>query len=204
MRSKSLSIVLILGIIGIFVFVIGFIGGCNPVENESTSSLRMVVASITGSDIEGTAGSTTVFSDVLTTSGSIINDNATASLRADLLDPFHTGGTHYQDVIVDQIDVSYSRTDGLNVEGRDVPYSFSQKVNAIIASGETLELAFVIVQHTAKGESPLVELSNYPNQEHVLKMEANIIFYSRDVGGNRLAPVSGSISVWFGNFADEN
>jgi hypothetical protein len=204
MKNKSLSIVSILGIIGLLVFVIGFSGGCNKYENQSNSSLRLVVASITGSDLGGNDGSTTVFSDVLTSSGGIINDNATASLRAELLDPFHTGGTQYQDVIVDQIDVSYSRTDGLSVEGRDVPYSFSQKVNAVILSGGELDLPFVVVQHNAKGESPLVELGPYPNQEHVLKMEAHITFHSIDTGGYRLAPVNGTISIWFGNFADEN
>jgi hypothetical protein len=200
MKSK----LFVLGIIGMFVFFIGFTAGCNTFENESTSSLRLVIASITGSDIEGSEDSTTVFSDVLTSSGSIINDNATADLNAVLIDPALSTGTTYQDVIVDQIDVSYSRTDGLNVEGKDVPYSFSQKVNAFIIAGGSLDLAFVIVQHTAKGESPLVELSNYPNQEHVLKMEAHVTFYSRDTGGHRLAPVTGSISIWFGNFADDN
>jgi len=205
MKGKSLSLVLILGIIGIFVFVIGFTGGCNKFENKSNSSLRLVVITITGASLEGELGSYTVFSDVITSSGSIINDIATATLRADLLNPQPIEiPTHYQNVIVDQIDVSYSRTDGLNVEGRDVPYSFSQKVNETITAGGSLVLDFVIVQHNAKAESPLVELSNYPNQEHVLKMEVHITIHSRDTGGSRLAPAYGSISIWFGNFADDN
>lgn len=204
MKSKSLSLVLILGIIGVFVFVIGFTGGCNKFENKSNSSLRLVVASITGTDLEGSDGSTTVFSDVLTSTGGIFNDNATAILYAQLMDITQDTSTIYQEVIVDQIDVSYSRTDGLNVEGKDVPYSFSQKVNEIITSGGTLDLAFVIVQHNAKSESPLVELAFPLNQEHVLKMETTITFHSRDTGGHRLASVTGTISIWFANFADEN
>ncbi len=203
---KSKSLVWILVTIGISVFVIGFLGGCNAVENESTSGTRLIVELITGTDLAGNEDSTTVFSDVIKTSGTIVNDNASATLRAVLLEPFREPGTasDYNRVIVDQIDISYSRTDGLNVEGRDVPYSFNQKVNAIFNIGESRDLSFVVVQHNAKAESPLVELVNYPNQEHVLKMEALITFYSRDLGGHRLAPVTGSISIWFANFADED
>jgi hypothetical protein len=199
---KSKSLVWILMIIGISVFVIGFLGGCNAVENESTSGTRLTIELITGLDLEGEPGSTTVFSDVIKTSGTIVNDPATATLRAALLDPEPESTSYYQSVIVDQIDISYSRTDGLSVEGRDVPYSFSQEVNKMIGIGETGDLNFVVVQHNAKSESPLVELVNY-GQEHVLKMEAHITFYSRDVGGHRLAPVTGSISIWFANFADD-
>jgi len=203
---KNKSLVWVLTIIGGFVFISGFLGGCTAIENESTSGTRLIIESITGTDLEGNDNSTTVFSDVITTSGSIFNDNATAVLRAVLLEPFREAEStsEYQQVIVDQIDISYSRTDGLNVEGKDIPYSFSQKVNTIVFINETTNLSFVVVQHNAKGESPLVELMNYPNQEHVLKMEAQITFYSRDLGGHRLTPVTGSLSIWFGNFGDED
>jgi len=200
MKSKSLLSVLM--IIGMLVFSMGFIGGCNKIENKSNSSLRLAVVLIQGLDLEGTLGNT-VFSDVIKTSGTIVNDNATATLRADTLDPFLEETTHYQNAIVDQIDISYSRTDGLSEPGRDIPYSYSQKVHSLITPGETITLPFVVVPHNAKAESPLVELVNYPNQEHVLKMEASITFHSIDTGGYRLAPVTGSISIWFANFADE-
>lgn len=200
---KSKSLVWVLTIIGGFVFVLGFLGGCNAVENESTSGTRLIIELITGLDLEGEPGSTTVFSDVIKTSGTIVNDNATASLLAVLLEPFQeTEASYYQSVIVDQIDISYSRTDGLSVEGRDVPYSFSQKVNRAIGIGVAEDLNFVVVEHNAKSEPPLVELVNY-GQEHVLKMEAHITFHSRDLGGHRLAPVTGNISIWFANFGDE-
>lgn len=195
MNKKSITIV------GIFILV-AVIGGCNKVENTSTSPTRLIVDLITGTDLSGEDESTTVFSDVLL-EGSIINDNAKATLRAELLnpDPLYVN-SHYESVIVDQVDVEYSRSDGLTVEGKDVPYRFSQKVNAVVEVGGTTELAFVIVQQNAKAESPLIELTNYPNQEHVLKLEAKCTFHSKDLAGNRLAAVSGTISVWFANFAD--
>jgi hypothetical protein len=177
---------------------------CNKLENLTNSSSALVVVLITGTDLDGNAGSTTIFSDVLTTSGSLFNDTATATLTAVLIDPTQTAGTFYQDIIVDQVDVEYSRTDMQDAQqGVDVPFSFSQKVYARVAIGESLDLPFVLVQHVAKMESPLVELINI-YQEKVLKMEARCTFHGKDVAGNRIAPVVGHVSVWFSNFADTN
>lgn len=181
--------------------VLGFMGGCNSVENTTNSATRLIVQLITGDDLEGNPGSTTIFSDVLK-SGVVYNDNAAVVTRAELISPAQESSTYYQTIIVDQVDVEYSRADGLNVEGKDVPYSFSQKVHALVNIGEETEISFVIIQHVAKLESPLIELLNL-GQEKILKLEAQVTFHSRDLGNNRLAPVTGSVSVWCADFADE-
>lgn len=199
MKHKLLSVV----IISLLTFVIFLIPGCNKVENITNSATKLIVEVITGTDLEGNEGSTIVYSDVITSSGSVFNDTAVATMRAEVLDPLQTSTTFYQEVIVDQIDISYSRTDGLNIEGRDVPYSFSQKVYISVSIGQPTELGFVIITHNAKAESPLVELINL-GQEGILKLEARITFHSKDLAGNRLEPVTGTVSIWCGNFADEN
>lgn len=199
MKHKLLSVV----IISLLTIVIFLIPGCNKAENITNSATKLIVETITGTDLAGNEGSTIVFSDVITTSGSVFNDTAVAALRAELLDPLQTSTTYYQEVIVDQIDISYSRTDGLNIEGRDVPYNFSQKVYVRVGIGVTAEVGFVIITHNAKAESPLVELINL-GQEGILKLEALITFHSKDLAGNRLEPVIGSVSIWCGNFADED
>jgi len=201
MKIKSLLI----SITAIMMLVssVVYFSGCNKLENLTNSSSKLIVDLITGTDLLGNTESTTVFSDVLTTSGSVFNDTATATLSAVVLDPTQASGTFYQDIIVDQIDIEYSRSEGLNIEGVDVPFSFSQKVNARILVGASIELGFVLVQHVAKVESPLVELISY-GQEHVLKLEAKITFHGKDVAGNRVEPAVGSISVWCANFADED
>jgi hypothetical protein len=192
-------------LMAIFLTVILFnFPACNKLENLSESGSALIVTFITGLDLEGNAGSTTIFSDVITTSGGIVNDPATATLTTVLLDPYQTTSTFYQDIIVDQVDVEYSRSDIPNAQqGVDVPFSFSQNVYARVAVGETLEMPFVLVQHVAKLESPLVELINL-GQEKVLKMEAKCTFHGKDVAGHRVAPVVGHVSVWFSNFADSN
>lgn len=201
MKMKTfLKITPVLALAG---YLLLFFPGCNAIENLSNSGSKLIVNLITGSDIEGEAGSTTAFSDVLTSSGSIFNDTGTVTLSAVLLDPNQAVGTAYQDVIVDQIDVEYTRSDGLSVEGKDVPYAFSQKIAARVAIGETVEVGFVLVQHNAKLEPPLVELVNL-GQEHILKLEARITVHAKDVAGNRLEAAVGSISVWCANFGDDN
>jgi len=192
----------ILMIIFLTVILIDF-PACNKLENLSESSSALVVVLISGNDLEGNPGSTTIFSDVMTSSGSIINDTATATLTAALLDPSQTTGTFYQDIIVDQIDVEYTRSDIPDAQqGVDVPFSFSQKVYARVLIGESLELPFILVQHIAKTESPLVDLVSGGTQEKVLKMEARCTFHGKDGAGYRIAPIVGTVSIWFANFAD--
>jgi hypothetical protein len=177
---------------------------CNKLENLNESASTLIVIGITGADQEGNLGATTIFSDVLTSSGSIFNDTATATLTAELLDPLIIDSTFYQDIIVDQVDVEYSRSDIPDAQqGVDVPFGFSQKVYTRVGIGDEVELAFVLVQHVAKLDSPLVELTDNL-QEKILKMEAKCTFYGKDVAGNRITPVTATISVWFSNFADDN
>jgi hypothetical protein len=198
MRAKRLLI-----IISLIVLLI-YIPGCSKLENVTDSSSKLIVITVTGVDLLGNEGSTTIFSDVLTSSGSIFNDTGTATLTATVLDPAQTTSTFYQDIIVDQIDVEYTRSDIPDArEGVDVPFSFSQRVYARVGIGETVDLPFVLVQHVAKLESPLVELLSM-GQEKVLKMEARCTLYGKDVAGFRIEPVVATISVWFANFADEN
>lgn len=200
MKYKLLSLLIISLIISLAVIM----SGCNNIENLSNSGSRLIIDTVTGTNLQGEDGSTTVFSDVITTSGSIFNDTAAATFRAELISNFPSQPTVYQDIIVDQIDISYSRADRINpIEGKDVPYGFSQKVNFLVPIANNPEYGFVLIQHTAKLESPLVELVSY-GQEKVLKLEANMTFYSKDLSGKRVAPATASISIWCANFGDEN
>lgn len=197
MKHKLLSFV----IIGLLTTVIFIIPGCSKVENVTNSATKLIVESITGEDLEGNEGSSVIYSDVVTSTGSVFNDIAVAQLRVEPLDPLQTPTTFYQDAVIDQVDISYSRTDGLTGEGINVPYSFSQQIYARVAIGMITEVSFVIITHNAKAESPLVELINL-GQEHILKLEARITFHSKDLAGNRLQPIVGGVSIWCGNFAD--
>ena len=185
------------------VIVILMLTGCSACTDVGTSNSMLQIVSLTGNDLEGTEGSTTVFSDVLT-AGGIINDNGVAELTALPIDPMlpDTEITPYMDVMVDQIDVRFERPDGKNVEGVDVPVHFSQPVSMLASIGTTIDVPFVLIRHVAKMEAPLLALRDVPSREFVLQLIAIVTIHGKDMGGHRVAPVTGYISVWCGNFAD--
>lgn len=200
MKYRLTAVVAIIAII-----IIGVMSGCTTREETNQGASKLIVLAITGRDLSGAIGSNVIYSDVITTSGTVFDDTCSAELRVEPLYPYQStiSYTWYQDIMVDQIDIEYSRADGLNVQGMDVPFSFSQKVFARVKIGELTQINFVVVTHNAKAESPLIELINY-GQEHVLKLEAKITFHSVDLAGNRLEPVVGGVSVWCCNFGDSN
>jgi hypothetical protein len=181
------------------------LGSCLAKEDDTTSASFLVINSLTGNDLEGNAGSTTVFSDV-DSSGSIINDNGVASVSTLTYNPTEDSEAHdityYMNVIVDQIDVEFMRTDGRNTEGVDVPYRFTQPMNMLVPVDEAIEIPFVLIRHVAKLEMPLLALREVPSQEFVLQLVAKVTLHGKDLGGHRVVPVSGYISVWCSNFAD--
>src|SRR4030066_2056329 len=97
---------------------------CNPVEDDSRSASMLLVDNILGTDAEGKSGNF-LQSDVAPSAGSIKADSATATLRAETLDSDPLLGTSpSNDIVVTRYLVSYTRTDGRNSPGIDVPYPF--------------------------------------------------------------------------------
>ncbi len=181
------------------------LASCQAKEDDSTSASFLVITSLTGNDLAGKAGSTTVFSDVIT-NGSIINDSAVAVVTALTYNPTEDSEAHdityYMNVIVDQVDVEFMRTDGKNTEGVDVPYHFSQPMNMLVEVDKTASIPFILIRHVAKMESPLIQLRDFPSEEFVLQLLAKVTMHGKDLAGHRIAPVSGYLTVWCANFAD--
>lgn len=179
-----------------------FLASCVAKENDSTSGSFLIIDSLTGNDLAGAAGSTTAFCDVIT-EGTIVNDNAVAEVNAQIYNPLADADiSYYNNVVVDQIDVEFKRTDGRNVEGVDVPYRFTQPMNMLVVIDTPLEIPFVLIRHVAKLEAPLLALREVPSQTFVLQLVAKVTLHGKDLGGHRVAPVSGYLSVWCANFAD--
>ena len=189
-----------LKIVGLIIVAL-LLAGCNAMENDSTSGTMLQILSLTGNDLTGAAGSTTVFSDVYT-SDSIINDNAVADIMALPLDPAIAITTPYFDVLIDQIDVEFRRTDGRNVEGVDVPYRFTQPMSMLVPITTNMQIPFVLIRQVAKLEAPLLALRETTSREFVLQLVAKVTIHGKDMGGHRVAPVTGYISVWCSNFPD--
>lgn len=133
----------------------------------------------------------------------IFNDLGRVQLRLGLRDlgtaTSPTTVTTNNEVTITRYHVAYRRTDGRKTEGVDVPYAFDGAVTSTVCgcSSGTI-LAFEIVRHDAKMESPLVQLKTNPG---ILNAIADVTFYGRDQVGNDVS-VTGSILVDFGNFGD--
>jgi hypothetical protein len=184
----------------VIISAILLLSACNPVENKSKSPSLLIVENLLGKDIDGKAVNY-LQSDVVTNS-TVIADVATATLRAETLDPAPLLGTSlYSDILVTRYTVSYSRTDGRNVPGVDVPYPFEGSLSALVKVGTTTTFAFVIVREVAKLEPPLIGLVD-GGAEGVLQTTAKIDFYGHDMTNNNVK-ATGYLAVYFANYVDQ-
>ena len=94
--------------------------------------------------------------------------------------------------------VTYTRTDGRNIPGVDVPYPFDSAVTFTATPGEVVTAGFEIVRNTAKEEAPLRALVTLPT---LIGTIADVTFYGKDRAGHDVS-ASGSIGITFGNFGD--
>jgi hypothetical protein len=191
--NKVFSIAVILS-----AFVV--LNSCNPVEDDSRSASMLIVDNILGQDAGGTSAHF-LQSDVLMNDGSVQADSVTANLRTETLDPDPLLGTsQYNDIVLTRYLVSFTRTDGRSVPGRDVPYPFEGSMSAVVTVGSTASVSLILVREVAKLEPPLIELADL-GAETVLTCTAKIEFYGHDMV-NRTIKATGYLTVYFANYTD--
>lgn len=196
----------ILKILVILPFILTFFS-CNPIENKTNSASILIIESIMGTTMSS-EDANYLQSDVLfedptdPTITSIIADSAVVTFRAELLDPNSiTGPSYLNNITVTRYVVTYSRSDGKNTEGIDVPYTFEGSLTAQIAIDSTAGASFIIVREVAKNEPPLVDLI-YGTEEGVIEATARIDFYGHDQV-NRNVQATGYLTIFFANYANE-
>ena len=188
---------------------------CGDVVRQGSSPVFLVIdilQGIRGGPTAGQAASTLV-SDVITNitapdpcttaapCPTIFGDNGTATLRAPLKDIGDTvalGPTTNNEVTINRVRVEYSRADGRNTPGVDVPFAFDTFVTGTIQAGGTLTIGFELVRNVAKQEAPLVQLKTSPS---IISTIATVTFYGLDRVGSAVS-VTGKIQIEFGNFGD--
>jgi hypothetical protein len=168
---------------------------CGDVVRQGKSPMFLVIDKLTGGDKD----TVPVRSDVLT-KGSVFNDPGTVTLR---VVPKNTTAlpaptTSNNAVTIRRYRVVYTRSDGHNVPGVDVPYAFDGGVTGTVAPGPAVSLVFDLVRHDAKLESPLASLVR---NVIVLNTIAEVTFYGQDQVGNEIS-VTGLISIDFADFGD--
>ena len=177
-----------------------FLPACNPLEDESRSNSILVVESVSGQDFSG-ADAGFLQSDVLKKDNTITADIAKATFSARLMDPAPLLGTsQYNDIMVTRYVVSFSRTDGKNRPGADVPFPFEGSLSTLIRVDSTTSVDFVIVREAAKLEAPLLNLRDSAYGD-ILNMTAKIEFYGHDLA-DKAVKATGYLTVYFANYAD--
>jgi hypothetical protein len=181
--------------------VLALSASCGDFVRQGRSPVMLVVGSLV--DAEG-AG--TMQSDVIVDGGTF-NDNATATLTAQLKDPGSLGEaatpTAINQIVIDRYHVEYRRTDGRNTPGIDVPYAFDSALTATVIVGSPIQVPFQIVRHSAKEEAPLAALRLGTGTGHFISTIATVTFYGHDLAGNNIS-AAGNMGIDFADFADEN
>lgn len=178
---------------------------CGSMVREGTGTSFLIVNSLEfASGVKPDEFTANLLSDVITVvdgSPTYFNDMARVTLSLGLKDPGTSANpntpTQNQFITIDRYRVRFSRTDGRNTQGVDVPHEFEGAFTATV-SGQATQAAFTVVRHVAKREAPLKALEV---NRVILSTIADITFFGRDQTG-RAVTGSARASIDFGNFAD--
>jgi hypothetical protein len=180
---------------------------CGDVSRQGQAPVYLVVNLLTASSgPKGTPGNP-LSSDVQTavplgSTPSIFDDLGQVTLAVTPKNVLTTAPTTNNSVTITRYHVSYRRADGRNSPGIDVPYGFDSAVTITIPASavgaSASPIAFEIVRHLAKAESPLVQLRY---SQVVITTIADVTFYGTDQVGNDIN-VTASMQINFGDFAD--
>ncbi len=191
--------------------VIGASVSCGDVVRGDRSAVILVINSLQGAP--GNKPSTFVSpleSDTITNLTSpapcstsspcptIFNDVGQVVLSLIPKDASLTPSSNNQ-VTITRYHIDYTRTDGRNTQGVDVPYSVDGGVTGTVPPSGNATLTFELVQNVAKEQAPLVQLDT--NGQFISTI-AKVTFYGQDQVGNAVS-ITGQIQINFGNFADQ-
>jgi hypothetical protein len=196
----------ILKILVILPIILTFLT-CNPIENETKSASRLIIVNMSGTTMEGDVAdflqSDVLYEDPMDpTMTTIYADEAVVTFSAELLDPNSiTGPSYLNDIAVTRYVVTYTRSDGKNTEGVDVPYSFEGSLSTLVPIESTVGASIIIVREVAKNETPLVDLV-FGTEEGVIQTTARVDFYGHDQA-NREVKATGYLTIFFANYANE-
>jgi hypothetical protein len=178
-------------------------GACAANGQPGQASSYLIVDSLTAaSGAKPTEFSGALASDVVTVVNDVpttLEDLARVQFRLAMKDPALAGPSPINFITVKGYRVTFSRSDGRNTPGVDVPYPFDGAMTATVSTTTTASLVLVRVQ--AKLEKPL-SLLVFGGGALVISTFADVVFYGTDQAG-RDVTVNARISVNFADWGDE-
>jgi hypothetical protein len=169
--------------------IIDSLQGVEGQSGETSSSLRSDVEALVKRQVAG--GEVEV--------PTIFEDGGLVTFRLGHKDPLAPTSTN-NFITVTRYRVEYTRADGRNTPGVDVPHPFEGAMTATVGDGPTT-VGFTLVRLQAKAEPPLVGLRGGRGQ-FAISTIATVTFYGADQTG-RAASTSGKITISFADWADE-
>lgn len=180
-------------------------GSCTSAVTDSKSNSLLVIdqlAGVRGGDEEE---ETTLQSDVVSDGGGVFEDAGVVTFRLLLKDPgsptVPNVATTNNFITVNRYRVEYTRADGQNRPGIDVPYAWDGAFTVTVRAEGTTEASFVLVRIQAKREAPLTSLWQCGGSCAITTI-AKVTFFGHDQTG-RAVSASGNIQIDFANWADE-
>jgi hypothetical protein len=171
--------------------------------NDRSSAIVVIDALQAASGASATpAFSGTLQSDVLTRGG-IFSDPGRVTMRVIGKDPTELLSLG-NSITITRYLVTFSRADGRNTPGVDVPFPFDSAVTFTVTPGSTSTTgSFELIRHTAKLEPPLLGLRDQNNNINwtIISTLADVTFFGHDQSGRNVS-ASSRIGVQFGDFAD--
>jgi hypothetical protein len=179
---------------------------CGDLTKSGQSAAYMMI-----DDLAGTSGATgdtsnTLQSDVVTIvdgAATVFEDGGAVVIRLGLKDPGSASApntpTFNNYITVTRFRVVFTRADGRNTPGVDVPYPFEGGAS-FTAVGGTTSATFILVRAQAKLEAPLLALRGLGGAG-LISTIAEVTFYGHDQTGIPVS-VTGAISVNFADWGD--
>ena len=183
-----------------------FSASCGDLTREGTASSYLVINALeAASGAQPSNFGATLNSDVITVvdgSPTIFSDIGRVRLTLAMKDAGSvdspTSPTVNNFITITRYRVRYTRADGRNTPGVDVPYGFDGAFTGTVGAAE-FTAGFELVRHIAKEEAPLQALGR--NRAVIISTIAEITFYGHDQTGRDVS-VTGQMLVSFGDFGD--
>jgi hypothetical protein len=188
---------------------------CGDAVRQSRASSYLIIENLTGaSGATPTEFSNTLDSDVVTnvetsvggqsvTVPTVYEDLGQVNLKIAMKNPGTTDSpsspSSTNQITVTRYHITYTRADGRNTPGVNVPHPFDGAATGTVTASGT-SLTFVLVRAQAKLEAPLQALAGGGGSV-VLSTIAEVTLYGHDQAGNDVS-VTGSISVNFADWGD--
>jgi hypothetical protein len=177
---------------------------CSDTIRTGQSPAYLILTSLEGAKGGGANANTfasNLLSDVVTLvpaetgSPTVFNDLGQATLQLQMKDTLDTP-TAVNAITLTQYHVKFTRSDGRNVQGVDVPYEFDGGLGITVSGSASVP--FTLVRNQAKLEAPLRALTQ---NFQVISTIAEVTIYGHDQNGREVT-VTGRIDVAFANFGD--